>query len=61
MTNADYIRHLSDDALAKFLDDTQRMECESIHVLNEDGSIKFQSMKTGWLVWLQQPYGYNNT
>lgn len=54
-TNADRIRAMSDEELAQFLDDTQRMECESIHVLNGDGTLKYQSLVNGWLRWLQQP------
>lgn len=55
MTNADRIRAMSDEELAEFLDDTQRKECESLHILNDDGTMKFESLKTGWLIWLQQP------
>lgn len=54
-TNADRIRAMSDEELAEFLDDTQREECESLHILNDDGTMKFESLKKGWLIWLQKP------
>ena len=53
-TNYDRVRNMSDEELAEFLDETQRMECEAIHELSKDGSMKFQSAKTGWLIWLRQ-------
>ena len=55
MTNFERIKNMSDEELAEFLDETQRMECEAIHELNKDGSMKFKSAKTGWLIWLRQP------
>lgn len=55
ITNADKIRALSDEELAEFLDETQRQECESLHVLKNDGSLRFESCKNGWLFWLKQP------
>lgn len=54
-TNADCIRAMSDEELAEFLDTTQKMECEAFHVINSDGTLKFESLKNGWLKWLQQP------
>lgn len=54
-TNADRIRAMSDEELAEFLDTTQKMECEALHVINSDGTLKFESLKNGWLKWLQQP------
>lgn len=54
-TNADCIRAMSDEELAEFLDTTQKMECEAFHVINSDGTLKFESLKNGWLEWLQQP------
>ena len=53
MTNFERIKNMSDEELAEFLDETQRMECEAIHELNKDGSWKFVSAKTGWLIWLK--------
>ncbi len=56
VTNADYIRAMSDEELAEFLDETQRMECEAPHIINDDGTLRFQSVKNGWRDWLQRPY-----
>lgn len=52
MTNADRIRAMSDFQLANFLDDVQRKECESLHVLESDGKLKFESCVNGWVYWL---------
>lgn len=54
-TNADRIRAMSDELLAEFLDTTQKMECEAFHAINSDGTLRFESLKNGWLEWLQQP------
>ena len=55
ITNADCIRAMSDELLAEFLDTTQKMECEAFHAINSDGTLRFESLKNGWLEWLQQP------
>ena len=54
ITNADYIRAMSNLELAKFLDDAQRKECESLHMLESDGTFRFESCVNGWLYWLGQ-------
>ena len=53
MTNADFIRNMSDEDLARFLDEVQRQECEALHEMSPDGSLKFNSRQYGWLLWLQ--------
>lgn len=53
MTNADYIRDMNDEELARFLDEVQRQECEALHEMSPDGSLKFNSRQYGWLLWLQ--------
>lgn len=55
MTNGDRIRAMSDEELAMFLDETQRRECEALHLVNHDGTLKFESCQKGWLVWLRHP------
>lgn len=42
MTNADRIREMSDFELANFLDDVQRKECESLHLLKKDGTLRLE-------------------
>lgn len=54
MTNADRIREMSDFELANFLDDVQRKECESLHLLKKDGTLRFESCVNGWLYWLKE-------
>lgn len=54
ITNADHIRSMKDKELAEFLDDVQRRECESLHLLEHDGTLRFQSCVNGWLYWLRQ-------
>ena len=54
MTNADYIRNMNDEELARFLDEVQRQECEALHEMSPDGSLKFNSCQYGWLLWLQE-------
>lgn len=54
ITNADCIRLKSDEELARFLDETQRQECEDLHEVNPDGSLKCESCKRGWLIWLKK-------
>lgn len=53
MTNADCIRDMNDEELARFLDEVQRQECEALHEMSPDGSLKFNSCQYGWLLWLQ--------
>nr|DAP74937.1 MAG TPA: Histidine phosphotransferase C-terminal domain [Bacteriophage sp.] len=53
MTNADCIRDMNDEELARFLDEVQRKECEALHEMSPDGSLKFNSRQYGWLLWLQ--------
>lgn len=53
MTNADCIRDMNDEELARFLDEVQRQECEALHEMSPDGSLKFNSRQYGWLLWLQ--------
>ena len=53
MTNADCIRDMNDEELARFLDEVQSQECEALHEMNPDGSLKFNSLQYGWLLWLQ--------
>lgn len=53
MTNADCIRNMSDEDLARFLDEVQRQECEALHEMSPDGSLKFNSRQYGWRLWLQ--------
>ncbi len=55
MSNADKIREMSDTELAVFLDDVQRKECEALHLVKDDGALKFESCVHGWLHWLQEP------
>lgn len=57
MTNADFIRNMSDEDLARFLDEVQRQECEALHEMSPDGSLKFNSRQYGWLLWLQEDTG----
>ncbi len=54
MTNADHIRAMSDEELAAFLDGVQEEECKAIHEVREDGTFKFESLREGWLAWLQE-------
>jgi len=54
-TNADRIRAMSDEELAEFLDGVQEEECKAIHEVRKDGTFKFESLRGGWLAWLQQP------
>ena len=55
MTNADRIRAMSDEELADFMDGVQREECETIHEVKQDGTFRFESLRNGWLLWLNQP------
>ena len=55
MTRADYIRSMTDEELAKFLDDTQYREWEEIQE-NREELVDFRSCVDGWLDWLKQPY-----
>lgn len=59
VTNADKIRGLSNEELALFLDETQRRECEALHVLDPKGFPQFESCVKGWLEWLQMPVEVN--
>lgn len=54
-TNADRIRGMSDEELAVFLDEVQEEECKTLHEVQQDGTFKFESLRNGWLAWLQQP------
>lgn len=54
MTNADCIRDMNDEELARFLDEVQRQECEALHEMRPDGSLKFDSCQYGWLLWLKK-------
>ena len=54
MTNADYIRNMNDEELARFLDEVQRQECEALHEMRPDGSLKFYSCQYGWWLWLKK-------
>ena len=54
MTNADCIRNMSDEDLARFLDEVQRQECEALHEMLPDGSLMFNSCQYGWLLWLKE-------
>lgn len=54
MTNADCIRNMNDEELARFLDEVQRQECEALHEIRPDGSLKFYSCQYGWLRWLKK-------
>lgn len=54
MTNADCIRNMNDEELARFLDEVQRQECEALHEMRPDGSLKFYSCQYGWLRWLKK-------
>lgn len=54
MTNADYIRNMNDEELACFLDEVQRQECEALHEMRPDGSLKFYSCQYGWRLWLKE-------
>lgn len=54
ITNADRIRAMNDFELANFLDDVQRKECESLHLLGSNGDLKFKSCVNGWLYWLTE-------
>ena len=55
MTNADRIRSMSDEELADFLDEVQEEECNALHEVRQDGTLKFMSLRNGWLEWLKQP------
>lgn len=57
MINADCIRGMNDEELARFLDEVQRQECEALHEMCPDGSLKFNSRQYGWLLWLQAEAG----
>ena len=54
-TNADRIRAMSDEELARFLDDTQYREWEEIQE-NRQELVDFRSCVEGWAEWLKQPY-----
>ena len=54
VTNGDRLRAMSDEELALFLDDVQRKECESLHLLENDGTLRFESCVNGWLYWLRE-------
>lgn len=54
-TNADHIRAMSDEELARFLDDTQYREWEEIQE-NRQELVDFRSWVEGWTEWLKQPY-----
>lgn len=54
-TNADRIRAMSDEEMARFLDRVQEEECSALHEVRQDGTLKFASLRNGWLAWLQQP------
>lgn len=54
-SNADYIRAMSDEELARFLDDTQYREWEEIQE-NRQELVDFRSWVEGWTEWLKQPY-----
>lgn len=54
MTNADFIRDMNDEDLARFLDEVQRQECEALHEIRPDGSLVFNSCQYGWLLWLKK-------
>lgn len=54
MTNFECIKSMSVEQLAQFLDDTQRRECEGMHVVNDDGTLRHQSLVTGWTNWLMK-------
>ena len=55
LSNADHIRAMSDEELARFLDDTQYREWEEIQE-NRQELVDFRSCVEGWAVWLKQPY-----
>lgn len=52
MTNFECIKSMSIEQLAQLLDDTQRRECEEMHVVNDDGTLQHQSLARGWANWL---------
>ena len=52
---ADHIRAMSDEELARFLDDTQYREWEEIQE-NRQELVDFRSWVEGWAEWLKQPY-----
>ena len=54
-TNADHIRAMVDEELARFLDDTQYREWEEIQE-NRQELVDFRSCVEGWTEWLKQPY-----
>lgn len=54
-TNADHIRAMSDEELARFLDDTQYREWEEIQE-NRQELVDFRSCVEGWTEWLKLPY-----
>jgi hypothetical protein len=45
---------MNDEELARFLDEVQRQECEALHEMRPDGSLKFYSCQYGWLCWLKK-------
>lgn len=55
VTNADRIRAMSDEEIADFLDGVQEEECKALHEVRQDGTLRFESLRDGWLAWLQQP------
>ena len=55
LSNADHIRAMSDEELARFLDDTQYREWEEIQE-NRQELVDFRSCVEGWTEWLKQPY-----
>lgn len=55
LSNADLIRAMSDEELARFLDDTQYREWEEIQE-NRQELVDFRSCVEGWTEWLKQPY-----
>lgn len=52
MTNFECIKSMNIEQLAQFLDDTQRRMCQSVNIVNSDGTLRYQSLVKGWANWL---------